>query len=571
MTLNITGSTYNNIFPSVTSKEVRTKDGQKVQQPVAAVKVSDVKPEPNGIKALTASISIGGAVLLGIIGCSLLPKGASGGIYKRLKKYTANLNRRTYDLKADYKNLTLQQKIRLKFAQGIKPVAEWIEATSNLNVFKDGFTLAVMKKFNMMPLFNGINKVFKNIVLKTKTNSYHSAEMANLRLCNYLERLAKDPKAAHLQKDGEAISETFSRSFSTQHHYRRAEEMWERLADLHERVWNSFNIFKKENNIFSKANRHRLKDSYITMSMCEKERKAVEDVIRANKRLLSNNITDNYNALKNSLDNLKIHVDPSDKTTVELMQKLSDKVEKYNKLGGKNEALERSVLSDELKELLSSLGKRAKGSDKKALEKQISEFQNILDPAKSKKGKVQEALTRVKSIYGKDSKEYKEAKKLADEFNKKMNHALSTEMTAYEKLAELQMGSAPTDIFGILFPAALGVGLVIKAKDKDQRIKNTLTQGIPIIGGIGTAYYGTTRMLTGPTNMALGLISGALLSVIGAKVDDLIKNYRIKQAQFKKDYEALKAAQQQLKEETKAQVNTVKEVEKLKTSKDIQA
>ena len=110
------------------------------------------------------------------------------------------------------------------------------------------------------------------------------------------------------------------------------------------------------------------------------------------------------------------------------------------------------------------------------------------------------------------------------------------------------MGSAPTDIIGILAPAALGTALVIKADTIDQRITNTLTQGIPILGGIGTAYYGTTRMLTGPTNMALGLISGALLGIVGAKVDDLSKSYQEKQNAFKKEFETMKNAQKNLKE-----------------------
>ena len=55
-------------------------------------------------------------------------------------------------------------------------------------------------------------------------------------------------------------------------------------------------------------------------------------------------------------------------------------------------------------------------------------------------------------------------------------------------------------------------------------------------------------MLTGPTNMALGLISGALLGIIGSKVDDLRKSYQEKQNAFKKEFESLKKAQKTLKE-----------------------
>ena len=117
-------------------------------------------------------------------------------------------------------------------------------------------------------------------------------------------------------------------------------------------------------------------------------------------------------------------------------------------------------------------------------------------------------------------------------------------MNAYEKMAELRVGSAPTDILGILFPVALGMGLVINAKTKDEKMSKTLTQGIPICGGIATAYYGTTRMFTGPKNMAMGLATAYILNVIGTQVDNFYKSYREKQSLFKSALESLKAYQE---------------------------
>lgn len=565
MDFNIKSSTYNNFLPQAQNSVKKKDDAQNVQEkPLASVLVSEVEQPKSGIKKYVAGISIGGGILLTLIAGAFLSKGVSGGVNRRIREFSRKLSKKTFDLKADYKNLTLKQKISLKLAQAMKPIANLLEASSNLNVFKDGFVTKCFKELHAMPLFDKINGSFKNVVLKTKNNAYKNSEMSMVKFCNYAENLAKDSRAKGQNLDmlADNVANSYFANFSTQHHFKRSQEMWESLADLHERVWNSFNIFKKENNIFSKTNRSRLK-TYMTMKECEKERNSVGDFIKSRKKLISNNITDNYNELTKAYDDLKTIIDPKDNRSVELMRDISQKIEKYKRLNGAKELEERAQLGKELGENLAELKKHLI-SKKVDINKQIAHFENVLNPKTAGKGQVQEILTRIKETFGKESPEYKQAKKYADELNKNLNHAISTEMTAYEKLAELQMGSAPTDIIGILAPAALGTALVIKADTKDQRITNTLTQGIPILGGIGTAYYGTTRMLTGPTNMALGLISGALLGIVGAKVDDLRKSYQEKQNAFKKEFETMKNAQKNLKE-------TILSTEKTSETKSVKA
>ena len=70
-----------------------------------------------------------------------------------------------------------------------------------------------------------------------------------------------------------------------------------------------------------------------------------------------------------------------------------------------------------------------------------------------------------------------------------------------------------------------------------RRISKTLTQGIPILGGVATTYYGTTRGFTGAKNLILGLVTGWLLNVIGTKTDELVKKYRFEQHKLKAAFE----------------------------------
>ena len=121
-------------------------------------------------------------------------------------------------------------------------------------------------------------------------------------------------------------------------------------------------------------------------------------------------------------------------------------------------------------------------------------------------------------------------------------------MDAYEKMSELRVGSAPTDILGIFVPIGIATWLVTNAKTKDERVSKTLTQGIPILGGIATTYYGTTRMFTGPKNIAMGLGTAYALNIIGTQMDNWYKSYCEKQSLFKATLASLKAYQEKYKE-----------------------
>lgn len=151
---------------------------------------------------------------------------------------------------------------------------------------------------------------------------------------------------------------------------------------------------------------------------------------------------------------------------------------------------------------------------------------------------IEKTLENILLAVEKDSPEYKLIQQKAEKITKNIQKAIAHESAAYDKLAELQVGSAHTDIIGILAPTALATFFVVNSKDKDELIKNTLTRGIPIIGGVATGYYGNARGFTGVKNLALGLSTGYLLNIIGTETNKLVKQYRVEQAKLKKAFEA---------------------------------
>lgn len=149
--------------------------------------------------------------------------------------------------------------------------------------------------------------------------------------------------------------------------------------------------------------------------------------------------------------------------------------------------------------------------------------------ATNKTGKLDEILDIYKHLQPDD---YEKIEKQAIHFVKSMDKSINIEAEQFfEKVRDLQIGSAPTDALSILASAAMiGVGLA-KAKDNDQRISVTLKAGIPVIGAVATSLYCTARLVSGGKAMGVGLVSGWILNRLGELADKLRKNLEAKKAQ----------------------------------------
>ena len=119
------------------------------------------------------------------------------------------------------------------------------------------------------------------------------------------------------------------------------------------------------------------------------------------------------------------------------------------------------------------------------------------------------------------TKAEKTVRKAVSSFDK----ALKTETTEFfDKLRDLQLGSAPTDVIGILAPTAMiGYGL-IEAADTDERKSVMYTAGIPIIGSVATTIYCTTKLISGGISLGIAAATGVAFKIIG----DIIDKYRPK-------------------------------------------
>ena len=116
-------------------------------------------------------------------------------------------------------------------------------------------------------------------------------------------------------------------------------------------------------------------------------------------------------------------------------------------------------------------------------------------------------------------------KKAVETFDKALN--LET-VEFFDKMRDLKLGSAPTDILTIILSfitLSFGFGY---AKDKEEKKSVMLKSGIPVVGAIATTLYSTTKLVSGGKSLALGFLSGIVLNQLGTITDNLRKQYQSK-------------------------------------------
>lgn len=116
----------------------------------------------------------------------------------------------------------------------------------------------------------------------------------------------------------------------------------------------------------------------------------------------------------------------------------------------------------------------------------------------------------------------------------KLNSATALETDDYFiKRAEIKIGSAPTDIFGLMGPLGLGAYAIARGKTKDEKVEAALTAAVPLVGGIGTYIIGTVKMFNASKNLVFSTITGVGLNLLGREAVKLYRAYQEKQSLVK--------------------------------------
>lgn len=388
-------------------------------------------------------------------------------------------------------------------------------------------------------IHEGVTKFFDRISRKTVNSSYSNTYDKFAGLTEYfasvnekiLSRRGNDPKYANIIENINrriaTVNTNLDKGFGINARNERLKEIQKASDGLFEFFWDAslsdVRNFKSKN----------MWQSFIAEDYLIPAKLQLGNRAGLLRQTITHDINDNYKATIKALDNIQKFVNPSDMSTNDILNSLRNNLNKYKKLSGKEEIVQRNELNKEIITNLRKLGdnftemssKYNYNSDAaKAISKYVSEVENII--SKSSKGELQEILTLYKGIL--PHSEYLKLKAKVNSAIKSLDKSIDIETIQYfDKARDLKLGSAPTDVLSIL--GAVGaVGYYLnKAESKDDKYSVSLRYGIPAIGAIATSLYCTARLVSGGKAMLFGLLSGWAMNKAGVVVDDARKKYSL--------------------------------------------
>ena len=178
-------------------------------------------------------------------------------------------------------------------------------------------------------------------------------------------------------------------------------------------------------------------------------------------------------------------------------------------------------IKERIFELIEKFDKQHKGTN-------VYELKNLIN--NYRQGLIERILEIQKVLCSKD--DYRIIEKTYKGYLKTLDKSIRIESEDFiNKLRDLTMGSAPTDVLtmlGSLF--VLGYELV-KSEDNKQRQSIALKYGFPALSGIAVSLYCNANLFAGSKSLIVGGVSTFLLNRSGKWLDDKLKAKIDKQIQ----------------------------------------
>lgn len=535
------------------------RTGEYYITPEIAKDIFETSEKDKERKGKKVGIIIAAASLITALGVFAATKGLPKNTYKWLEKWGQRLEQKVEarKLRGEYGPLTSFYNYSLKT---IQKFGEKSKSINNITSFKDMLFMKLMAKTSpTKKIHSKITQVFENLARKSVQKSYNAFDNKFTNLFNFYKDtnrkiLARNPEYAsviqNIEQRMQKIQKQTGKGFGKKARVERYLRMQNSVKDLDNRVFDTaINGINKNDGV--RQNLMHLKDSQIHQSFIAEElmasdKMAISKDVSRLRKAITHDIGDNYKASEQLINNLSAFIDPRDAQSAKLLKDLKSTLASYKKFSGPYEGKHRELLNSEIIDILKTFSERISNgaghfSYSDAAVKQVSshikEIEKVLKA--TDKGEFQELLTLYKSVLPRD--EYLKLRGKTNKTIKSLDNAINNESNLFfDKIRDLALGSAPTDILTLVGSVAgVGIGLT-RADNKDERISATLKYGIPIVGSIATSLYMTIGLVSGGKAMALALLSGWVMNRIGSYVDKHRKHYN-KHQQDIKNIEAVKA------------------------------
>lgn len=411
-----------------------------------------------------------------------------------------------------FKDIWFKRKItdKIPFVQrACNAVTGWFDDISRYTVKR--YYQSTGKKFNSLDEF--LSNVDRELLVRDKG--------ASVTINGTTKTVAEWVRI--LGTNRQAVNDKISQNFTMTQVRERRKAMEQIMSTLEEKVWGA--SFGDKTN-FAK------KDTYFTFvadKFLAVDKANLGQRIHRLRSEISYNILDKTKAAGELLHLNKRMLNPKDTVSEKIFRELNKQL---SELAGCDRNSPRfAVLKEEIFENLQafknniSMAKDLYKYDDKIIGA-VGEHNRIIKEIlnSTQTGKLDEMLEIYRGLLS--PKEFQKLEKEVRESVKSLDTSIRIESVEYfDKLRDLKLGSAPTDILTILFGfGSLGIGLA-STDDKDTQASIALKYGIPAIGGMLTSMVVTSMLVSGLKSHFVGLVSGLILNKAGTITDNYRKKY----------------------------------------------
>lgn len=425
------------------------------------------------------------------------------------------------------------------YISGIKLVdgmAKKSEAVNNFTTFKD----LLFEKIMRLTKFTGnihrkIGKTFERIGRRSVISQYANAEDSLIKAQTTSHRTLRQ----YLNANSDQIININGIQLPRKEWAKRIKAQDGEIQNLFEehftanalmkRYYTIKQISTKLKNDLSKLMSFWSRDVYnkfIADSKIVEGREALQKEVWGKRRLLSYTQPEMIKSAENSLDNITKLTQASDKTSIGYIKSLKHDMKEFVQKPNSREELKNKILQT-IRELSSSVKENKDEFITKEIgEKMTAELANMTKTLTDyKQGKIQDILEIYKNLL--PEKEYKVVEKYYTQGVKSLDKSIKIETEDFvNKLRDLTMGSAPTDMLSMISSiGALGYYLA-KADDNDQRTSIALKYGIPALAAVGVPLYCNAKLFSGTKGLAIASVATFIVNRIGTYADNKVKKHK---------------------------------------------
>ena len=415
-----------------------------------------------------------------------------------------------------------------------------LDGINNINSLKDILFMKLMYKNKFTKkIHQGISRFFEFLSKNTVSKSYEQTKKRFEKMYSIFDKLDE-----YILKN--ATDETFEfgkKQYSAKELVKKAKEHRETIktvvdifiaesaqkdrynyiktstSALYSKFWNNtFKDFWTKNNHFK---RKEMWQTFVAAEQVKNNKTALNAGAAFSRNLLSYTDAEKKSYIAEYITNLNSLISEKDNLSVNILKKLKCFIKDSSNISENKEVFLKELENLKKNTSQTQINKTIKPEELEDINTNIKLIRNILK--EDAPGDIEVMLSIYRKIAPYElakSGALKSLKKAIKSFDKSLKLEMSE---LFDKLRDLEIGSAPTDILSILLSSAMITYALKKAKNQDERRSVLLQSGIPIIGAIAVTFISATKLVSGNKSIIMGVVSGFLLNKIGKAIDNHLK------------------------------------------------